>query len=222
MMMTAAGTIRAAKVLIMGVGVAGLQAIATAKRMGAVVSATDVRPSTKEQVESLGAKFIAVENEEFKNAQTAGGYAKPMSEAYQKEQNELIRKVIGEQDIIITTALIPNRKAPILVDEAMVQSMPKDAVIVDLAAANGGNCELTQADKVINKHGVNIIGYSNFPSRLSQTTSELLSKNIYNFMQLLEVKDNQIHFNLEDQIINETLVASSGNIRFDELKNLTQ
>src|SRR5882762_1783223 len=164
MMMTAAGTIAPARVLVMGVGVAGLQAIATAKRLGAIVSATDVRPATKEQVESLGGTFIAVMDEEFKNAQTVGGYAKEMSKEYQAKQAALIAETIKKQDIIITTALIPGRKAPVLVSEEMVKTMKPGSVIVDLAAEQGGNCPLTKPDEVTEAHGVTLMGYCNLPA----------------------------------------------------------
>ena len=171
MMMTAAGTIAPARVLVMGVGVAGLQAIATAKRLGAIVSATDVRPATKEQVESLGGTFVAVMDDEFKNAQTAAGYAKEMSEEYQAKQAALIAETIKKQDIVITTALIPGRKAPVLVTEEMVKTMKPGSVIVDLAAEQGGNCPLTKANEVIEVHGVTIMGYTNLPGRLAVDSS---------------------------------------------------
>src|SRR5450432_445909 len=178
MLMTAAGTITPAKVFIMGVGVAGLQAIATARRLGAVVSATDVRPATKEQVASLGAKFIAVEDEEFKQAQTATGYAKPMSAEYQKKQAELVASHIKNQDIVITTALIPGRPAPRLITTAMVESMKPGSVIIDLAAEQGGNCELTVADRVVDHGGVKIVGYTDYASRLPTTASQLYGTNL--------------------------------------------
>src|SRR3954469_5656627 len=167
MMMTAAGTIAPARVLIMGVGVAGLQAIATAKRMGAIVSATDVRPATKEQVESLGGTFVAVMDEEFKNAQTAAGYAKPMSPEYQAKQAALTAETIKKQDIVITTALIPGRKAPILVTEEMIKTMKPGSVIMDLAASAGGNTPLSKPDEIIEVHGVTIMGSTNLPGRLA-------------------------------------------------------
>src|SRR3981081_1028318 len=167
MMMTAAGTIAAAKVFIMGVGVAGLQAIATARRLGAVVTATDVRPATKEQVESLGAKFLAVEDEEFKNAQTAGGYAKEMSAEYQAQHAELVSSHIAKQDMVITTALIPGRPAPRLVSAAQVASMKPGSVIVDLAVEQGGNVEGAVAGEIVDRHGVKIVGHRNMPSRLA-------------------------------------------------------
>ena len=185
MMMTAAGTIAPARVLVMGVGVAGLQAIATAKRLGAIVSATDVRPATKEQVESLGGTFVAVMDEEFKNAQTAGGYAKEMSPEYQAKQAALIADTIKKQDIVITTALIPGRKAPMLVNEEMIKTMKPGSVIVDLAAEAGGNTPLTKANEVIEVHGVTIMGYTNLPGRLAVDASSLYARNLFNFISLI-------------------------------------
>src|SRR5271157_3027343 len=185
MMMTAAGTIPAAKVFVMGVGVAGLQAIATARRLGAVVTATDVRPATKEQVESLGAKFLAVEDEEFKNAQTAGGYAKEMSKEYQAKQAALVAEHIKKQDIVITTALIPGRPAPRLVTKEMVASMRPGSIVVDLAVERGGNVEGVQPDAVADVGGVKIIGYNNVAGRLAATSSSLYAKNLYAFFELL-------------------------------------
>ena len=183
MMMTAAGTVPAARVFIMGVGVAGLQAIATARRLGAIVSATDVRPATKEQVASLGAKFIAVEDEEFKQAQTAAGYAKPMSAEYQKKQAELVANHIKTQDIVITTALIPGRPAPKLITTAMIESMKPGAVIVDLAAERGGNTELTQPDKVVDHNGVSISGPLNLAGEVPVNASSLYAKNLLAFLE---------------------------------------
>src|SRR5438309_2460505 len=184
MMMTAAGTVPAAKVFVMGAGVAGLQAIATARRLGAIVSATDVRPATKEQVESLGATFVAVMDEEFKQAQTAAGYAKEMSKEYQAKQAALIAETIRKQDIVITTALIPGRKAPVLVTEDMVKTMKPGSVIVDLAAEQGGNCPLTKAGEVIEAYGVTIMGYTNLPGRLAVDASSLYARNLFNFVSL--------------------------------------
>jgi NAD(P) transhydrogenase subunit alpha len=182
-MMTAAGTIAPAKVFIMGVGVAGLQAIATARRLGAIVSATDVRPATEEQVASLGGKFIAVKNEEFAQAQTAGGYAKEMSEDYKRQQAELVAGHIAKQDMVITTALIPGRKAPVLVTAAMVASMKPGSVIVDLAVEQGGNVEGSKAgDNVVTANGVTILGFVNVPGRLSADASALFARNHYNFL----------------------------------------
>src|SRR3990167_1620895 len=178
MMMTAAGTIAPAKVFVMGVGVAGLQAIATARRLGAVVTATDVRPAAKEQVASLGAKFIAVEDDEFKAAETAGGYAKEMSPEYQAKQAALTATHIAKQDIVITTALIPGRPAPVLITEAMVKSMKPGAVIVDMAVTQGGNCPLSKADEIVDVNGVKVAGFSNLPARLPADSSSLYAKNL--------------------------------------------
>ncbi|HVY43709.1 MAG TPA: Re/Si-specific NAD(P)(+) transhydrogenase subunit alpha [Hyphomicrobiaceae bacterium] len=213
MMMTAAGTVPAAKVFVMGVGVAGLQAIATARRLGAIVSATDVRPATKEQVASLGAKFIAVEDEEFKQAQTAAGYAKPMSEAYQKKQAELIAGHIKIQDIVITTALIPGRPAPRLISAAMVESMKPGAVIVDLAAERGGNCELTQPAQIVEHNGVRISGKLNLAGELPVNASSLYAKNVLTFLELMiDKKEKVLKVNWDDEIIKGTLVAKDGKI----------
>ena len=207
MMMTAAGTISAAKFLIIGAGVAGLQAIATAKRLGAIVSAFDVRVAAKEQVQSLGAKFIEVKSEEKND----GVYAKEMSEDYKKRQEQLLLETIKSQDVIITTALIPGKKAPILISEEMVKVMKPGSMIIDLAAVNGGNCALTQVGKVIETNGVKIIGYENFPSRCALDASKLIAKNIFNFTELLINKENNsLVINLEDEIIKSTLVANAG------------
>jgi len=213
MMMTAAGTVPAAKVFIMGVGVAGLQAIATARRLGAVVSATDVRPATKEQVASLGAKFIAVEDEEFKQAQTAAGYAKPMSEAYQKKQAELVAAHIKAQDLVITTALIPGRPAPRLITADMVRSMKPGSVIIDLAAERGGNCELTQMGQIVEVGGVRIVGKLNLPGEVPVNASSLYAKNLYNFLELFfDKKSKEFKVNWDDEIIKGTLLAKDGKI----------
>ena len=213
MMMTAAGTVPAAKVFIMGVGVAGLQAIATARRLGSVVSATDVRPATKEQVASLGAKFIAVEDDEFRQAQTAAGYAKPMSAEYQKKQAELVASHIKLQDIVITTALIPGRPAPRLITRAMVESMKPGAVIVDLAAERGGNCELTVAGETIDYNGVRISGPVNLAGTVPVNASNLYAKNLYTFLEtMFDKKDKSLKINWDDEIIKGTLVARGGQI----------
>ncbi|MEQ8355544.1 MAG: Re/Si-specific NAD(P)(+) transhydrogenase subunit alpha [Kiloniellaceae bacterium] len=213
MMMTAAGKVPPAKVLVMGAGVAGLQAIATAKRLGAVVSATDVRPAAKEQVESLGGTFVAVEDEEFKQAETAGGYAKEMSAEYKKKQAELIAETIGKMDIVITTALIPGRPAPKLISKDMVKSMRPGAVIVDLAVETGGNCELSEPGRVIDVEGVKIIGHLNVPSRLAADASALYSRNIYNFIELLVDKEaKKLAVNWEDQIVADTCIVRDGKI----------
>ncbi len=211
MMMTAAGTIAPARVLVMGAGVAGLQAIATARRLGAIVSATDVRPATKEQVESLGATFVAVMDEEFRNAQGAGGYAKEMSAEYQGRQAALIAETIRKQDIVITTALIPGRRAPVLVSEAMIRSMKPGSVIVDLAAEAGGNTPLTRADEVIEAHGVTIMGYTNWPGRLAVDASSLYARNLLNFISLVvDPKSGTLAINWDDEIIKGALVTRDG------------
>ena len=213
MMMTAAGTVPAARIFIMGVGVAGLQAIATARRLGAIVSATDVRPATKEQVASLGAKFIAVEDEEFKQAQTAAGYAKPMSEAYQAKQAELVANHIKTQDIVITTALIPGRPAPRLITRAMVESMKPGAVIVDLAAERGGNCELTQPSQIVNLNGVRIWGPINLAGDVPVNASALYAKNLLTFLEtMIDKKEKVLKINWDDEIIKGTLVAKDGRV----------
>ena len=191
MMMTAAGTVPAARVFVMGVGVAGLQAIATARRLGAVVTATDVRPATKEQVESLGAKFLAVEDEEFKNAETAGGYAKEMSKEYQAKQAALVAEHIKKQDIVITTALIPGRPAPRLISAEMVESMKPGSVIVDLAVERGGNVEGAKAGEVAEVNGVKIVGHPNVAGRLAASASSLYAKNLYTFLEILIDKKSQ-------------------------------
>lgn len=212
MMMTAAGTVPPARVFIMGVGVAGLQAIATAKRLGAIVSATDVRAATKEQVQSLGATFIMVEDEETKAAETAGGYAKEMSDAYKAKQGALIAETIAKQDIVITTALIPGRKAPLLVTEDMVKSMKPGSVIVDLAAEAGGNCALTEPGHVAVKHGVHIVGHKNVPSRLAANASALYAKNLQNLLALIIDKDGNLAVNWDDDIIKGIALTRGGAI----------
>ena len=200
MMMTAAGTITPAKYFIIGAGVAGLQAIATAKRLGAVVSATDVRAVSKEQVESLGAKFVFVESEE--NLETEGGYAKEVTEDYKKKQEELMKKTVKNQDVVITTALIPGKKAPLIINEEMVLSMKPGSIICDLATSQGGNVAFSERDKIVEKNGVKIIGYSNYASRTAHSASGLLAKNIINFLSLLIDKENKsIKVDYEDEII---------------------
>jgi NAD(P) transhydrogenase subunit alpha len=211
MMMTAAGTIPAAKVFVMGVGVAGLQAIATARRLGAVVTATDVRPATKEQVESLGAKFLAVEDEEFKNAQTAGGYAKEMSKEYQAKQAALVAEHIKKQDIVITTALIPGRPAPRLISKDMVASMRPGSVIVDLAVERGGNVEGAQANSVVQAGGVKIVGHLNVPGRLAASASALYAKNLLTFLEtLIDKKEKKLAVNWDDELVKATLLTHDG------------
>jgi H+-translocating NAD(P) transhydrogenase subunit alpha len=213
MMMTAAGTVPAAKVFVMGAGVAGLQAIATARRLGAMVTATDVRPASKEQVASLGAKFIAVEDEEFKQAQTAAGYAKPMSADYQKKQAELVANHIKNQDIVITTALIPGRPAPKLITRAMVEGMRPGSVIVDLAAERGGNCELTRPDQVVDHNGVSIAGPTNLAGEIPVNASSLYAKNLFAFFEtMFDKKTKELAIKWDDEIITGTLVAKDGKI----------
>ena len=214
MMMTAAGTVPAAKIFIMGVGVAGLQAIATARRLGAIVTATDVRPATKEQVVSLGAKFIAVEDEEFKQAETAGGYAKEMSAAYQEKQRALVASHIAKQDIVITTALIPGRRAPLLVTEEMVDSMRSGSVIMDLAVERGGNCALSKPGEiVVTDKGVKIIGLLNIPGRLAATASALYARNLAAFVETLVDKTNKaLAINWDDELVKATLLTKDGGL----------
>jgi NAD(P) transhydrogenase subunit alpha len=219
MMMTAAGTIAAAKVFIMGVGVAGLQAIATARRLGAVVTATDVRPATKEQVESLGAKFLAVEDEEFKNAQTAGGYAKQMSPEYQAKQAELVSGHIAKQDMVITTALIPGRPAPKLVSAAQVASMKPGSVIVDLAIEQGGNVEGAKLGEVaVTKNGVKILGIPNLPGRIAADASALYARNLFAFAGLFLDKEGAFAPDYEDEILKSALVTQGGAVVHPNLK----
>ena len=211
MMMTAAGTVPAARVFIMGVGVAGLQAIATARRLGAVVTATDVRPATKEQVESLGAKFLAVEDDEFKNAQTAGGYAKEMSKEYQAKQAALVAEHIKKQDVVITTALIPGRPAPKLVSAAMVASMKPGSVLVDLAVERGGNVEGAKAGEVADVNGVKIVGFTNVAGRLAASASALYAKNLLTFLEILvDKKDKKLAVNWDDEIVKATALTRDG------------
>jgi H+-translocating NAD(P) transhydrogenase subunit alpha len=214
MMMTAAGTVPAAKIFIMGVGVAGLQAIATARRMGAIVTATDVRPATKEQVESLGAKFLAVEDEEFLQAQTAGGYAKEMSKEYQAKQAALTASHIAKQDIVITTALIPGRPAPKLISADMVKSMRPGSVIVDLAVERGGNCELAKpGETFVTDNGVKIVGHLNVPGRLAATASQLYAKNLFAFLETLIDKDKkELAIDWNDELVKATLLTRDGAI----------
>ena len=211
MMMTAAGTVPATKVFVMGAGVAGLQAIATARRLGAVVTATDVRPAAKEQVESLGAKFIAVEDEEFKAAETAGGYAKEMSKEYQTKQAALVADHIKKQDIVITTALIPGRPAPRLISKEMVASMRPGSVVVDLAVERGGNVEGVKPDAIAQVAGVKIIGFSNVPGRLAATASSLYAKNLYAFLEILiDKKTKALSINWDDDIVKATALTRDG------------
>jgi NAD(P) transhydrogenase subunit alpha len=217
MMMTAAGTIAPAKVMVFGAGVAGLQAIATAKRLGAIVSATDVRMAAKEQVESLGGKFVMVETEEDQDAETSGGYAKEMSEEFKVKQAELISKTISSQDIVICTALIPGKKAPTLITEEHVKSMKPGSVIIDLAAENGGNCVSTKLGETAVVDGVSIYGASNITSSISQDASALYAKNLFNFFNLLvNQESNQVDIDWEDEIVVNTLITKDGKIIKEE------
>ena len=205
MMMTAAGTIPAAKVLVVGAGVAGLQAIATAKRMGAIVFATDVRMASKEQVESLGGKFLTVEGAE--NLETEGGYAKEASDDFKKKQEELLSETLKKIDIVICTALIPGKKAPIIIKDTMINNMQAGSIIYDLAATQGGNTAFTEVDKVIDKNGVKIMGESNILNKLSTSASNLYARNVFNFVSnLFDKEKNKININLEDEIIEKTLI----------------
>ena len=217
MMMTAAGTIAPAKVMVFGAGVAGLQAIATAKRLGAIVSATDVRMAAKEQVESLGGKFVMVEMEEDEDSETSGGYAKEMSEEFKLKQAELISKTISSQDIVICTALIPGKKAPTLITEEHVKSMKSGSVIIDLAAESGGNCVSTKAGETAVVNGVSIYGASNITSSISQDASALYAKNLFNFFNLLvNQESNQVDIDWEDEIVVNTLITKNGKIIKEE------
>ena len=217
MMMTAAGTVAPARVLVLGAGVAGLQAIATAKRLGAIVSAFDVRKATKEQVESLGAKFIEVEAEE--DAETAGGYAKETSKDYKKLQAAKIHEILLKQDIVIATALIPGKKAPVLVSKEMVKDMRPGSVIVDLAAGSGGNCEYSKPDQIITKSDVKIIGHTNIVSHIASDASLLLARNIYNLIELMFDKDTKkLNINMEDEIIKAIMITGNGKVIHNSMK----
>ena len=219
MMMTAAGRVNPAKVMILGVGVAGLQAIATAKRLGAVVSATDVRSATKEQVESLGGKFIMVDDKESRGAETNTGYAKEMSEEYKQKQANLIAETIAKQDIVICTALIPGKKAPVLISQEMVESMASGSVVVDLAVEAGGNCPLSKEGEVVDYKGVKIVGYANVPGRVAKDASALYAKNIFNFLSLIINKDDKkINLNWEDDIVNAVTLTHEGKLRLEQFK----
>jgi NAD(P) transhydrogenase subunit alpha len=210
MMMTAAGTVPPARALIMGVGVAGLQAIATAKRLGAVVSATDVRPAVKEQVQSLGGTFVAVEDEEFKQAETSGGYAKEMSKEYQAKQAALIAETIKKQDIIVTTALIPGRPAPRLVTDEMIATMKPGSVIVDLAVEAGGNVEGSVAGEIVEKHGVKIVGHANVPSRIAVDASMLYAKNLFALLSLCFDAEKNFALPWDDEIVKAIALTRDG------------
>ena len=219
MMMTAAGTVAAAKVFVMGAGVAGLQAIATARRLGGIVSATDVRPAAKEQVASLGAKFIAVENDEFKAAETAAGYAKPMSPEYQKLQAELVAAHIAKQDIVVTTALIPGRAAPVLVTEAMVKSMRPGSVVVDLAVAQGGNCPLSKPDQVVDVGGVKVAGFTNLPGHVAADSSALYARNLLALLPLLTGENAAFAPKWDDEIVKAAVLTRDGAVVHPALKD---
>ncbi|MEP1934094.1 MAG: Re/Si-specific NAD(P)(+) transhydrogenase subunit alpha [Roseibium sp.] len=213
MMMTAAGTVPAARVFVMGAGVAGLQAVATARRLGAVVTATDVRPASKEQVESLGAKFVAVEDEEFKQAETAGGYAKQMSEEYQKKQAELVASHIAKQDIVITTALIPGRPAPKLVSKAMLEAMKPGSVVVDLAVERGGNVEGAKPGKVATVAGVKVVGHLNMAGRIGASASTLYAKNLLSFLEtMIDKEAKALKPDYEDELVQATVLTRDGKV----------
>lgn len=215
MLMTAAGTVKAARVVILGAGVAGLQAIATAKRLGAVIEASDVRPAVKEQVESLGAKFIDVPfetEEEREIAKGVGGYARPMPEAWMKRQSALVGERIKQADVVITTALIPGRRAPVLVTEDMVKAMKPGSVIVDMAAEQGGNCPLTEAGKTVVKHGVILVGETNLPATVAADASALYARNLIDFLKLVINKEGAFHIDLEDDIVKACLMCRDGTL----------
>ena len=213
MMMTAAGTVPAARVFVMGAGVAGLQAIATARRLGAIVTSTDVRPAAKEQVESLGAKFIAVEDEEFKQAETSGGYAKEMSDEYKKKQAELVANHVKNQDIVITTALIPGRPAPKLISTAMIESMRPGSIIVDLAAERGGNAELTKPGEIAEHRGVRIFGQLNLPGRVPVNASSLYARNLQAFIEpFIDKETKELAIDWDDELAVGTAIARDGTI----------
>ncbi len=218
MMMTAAGTVAPANALVLGAGVAGLQAIATARRLGAVVSAFDVRPAVKEQVESLGAKFVEVPSEETRHAETAAGYAREMSEEYRRKQARLIHDTLKKMDIVITTALIPGKPAPVLITGAMVQDMKPGSVIVDLAAGSGGNCPLSQPDEVVVVHGVIIIGHTNLPSRVAADATSLYARNLYNFVATFFNRESLLAVNFEDELVKGTLLTHKGQLVHPQFK----
>lgn len=218
MLMTAAGTITPARVFVVGVGVAGLQAIATARRLGAVVQAYDVRPAVKEQVQSLGARFVELPLE-ARDTEAAGGYARAMDEEFYRRQRELMARVVAESDVVITTALVPGKRAPVLVTEEMVKGMAPGSVIVDLAAERGGNCELTRPGETVQAYGVTIIGPVNVPSTVPHHASQLYSRNLANFLRLL-VKDGQVSLDLEDEVLRETLLTHKGQVVHPRVREL--
>lgn len=220
MMMTAAGTIPPARVLVMGAGVAGLQAIATARRLGGIVSATDVRPIAKEQVQSLGATFVMVENEETRQAETSGGYAKEMSEDYKRQQAALIADTIKKQDIVICTALIPGRAAPKLISEEMLRSMKPGSVVVDLAVEQGGNCALSEAGKVVEAFGIKIVGHRNVPSRIAVDASALYARNLLNFITLFSDKEGgKLNLKWDDEIVKGVALTKDGAVIHPQFQN---
>ena len=213
MMMTAAGTVPPARVFVLGAGVAGLQAIATARRLGAIVSATDVRPAVKEQVESLGVSFVMVESEETQAAETAGGYAREMSEDYRRRQAALVARHLAKQDIVITTALIPGRPAPVLITGEMVESMKPGSIVVDLAVEQGGNCPLSRAGEIVEHRGVRIIGHVNVPGRLPVDASALYARNLYNFVSpFVDGESGAIEFDWDDELVTGTGLTRGGNV----------
>ena len=216
MLMTAAGTVKAARVVILGVGVAGLQAIATAKRLGAVIEASDVRPSVKEQVESLGAKFIDVPyetQEEKEAAEGVGGYARPMPQSWLDRQKTEVAKRVAQADVVITTALIPGRPAPVLVTEDMVKAMKPGSVIVDIAAPQGGNCPLTEPGQTVVRHGVTLVGETNLPALVAADASALYARNVLDFLKLIVNKEGALHMDLEDDIVAACLMAHEGTVK---------
>jgi NAD(P) transhydrogenase subunit alpha len=216
MLMTAAGTVKAARVVILGVGVAGLQAIATAKRLGAVIEASDVRPSVKEQVESLGAKFIDVPyetQEEKEAAEGVGGYARPMPQSWLDRQKAEVAKRVAQADIVVTTALIPGRAAPVLVTEEMVRSMKPGSVIVDLAAPQGGNCPLTEPGQTVMKHGVTLVGETNLPALVAADASSLYARNVLDFLKLIVTKEATLNIDLNDDIVAACLMTKDGDVK---------
>ena len=218
MLMTAAGTVLPAKVFVVGAGVAGLQAIATAKRLGAVVQAYDIRPAAKEQVLSLGAKFVEL-GLESEQAEDKGGYARAMDEEFYRRQREMMKEVVAESDVVITTAMVPGKRAPVLITEEMVKGMRPGSVIVDLAAERGGNCELTSPGEVVERYGVKIVGAVNLPSEVPYDASQMYSRNIFNFLNLL-TKDGELHIDLEDEIVRETLLLREGELVSERIREL--
>ncbi|WP_045860733.1 Re/Si-specific NAD(P)(+) transhydrogenase subunit alpha [Teredinibacter purpureus] len=220
MMMTAAGTVAPARIMVLGAGVAGLQAIATAKRLGAIVCATDVRPASKEQVESLGAKFVMVDSDEMADAETSGGYAKEMSDDFKRKQAELVSATVAKQDIVICTALIPGRQAPMLIDETMVRSMRPGSVVVDLAVEQGGNCVLSRAGEVVDVDGVSIVGRVNMPARIAADASALYARNLFNFIQPhVDTQNQTVQFNWSDEIVSAALLAHEGKVVHPNFSN---